>query len=255
MKAAAPILVVAALVLATHARSQGTVQNPVEPWSLDVGLNYVTGDFGFEQDTDVWLQMTTIHFEPDPLHLQLSVPFVSISGPASVIGTVGRPSTGRERGLGDVSFAATYKFTNPSSDISNLDFTARVKLPTADEDDGLGTGETDSSFEFSYRWMLGRFTPFATVGYRFLGSSAAYPLEDGFFTTAGVAAPIRERTVGGLALSWREQIVNGADDATEAMVFVSHRLDDRWKVQGFALSGFTDASPDFGVGGLLGYRF
>ncbi|HEY5552553.1 MAG TPA: hypothetical protein VIK52_11735 [Opitutaceae bacterium] len=254
MKLATLILCGASLVFSLPATAQAPLI-PDESWSLDVGLNYVTGDFGFEQDTDVWLQVTTIHFESQPLHIQASIPFVSISGPASVIGTVGRPSTGRERGLGDASFAATYKFTDTATGISDLDFTVRVKFPTADEDKGLGTGETDTNLEFNYHHSFRAFTPFATLGYRFLGSSATYPLEDGFYSTAGIAAPIDDRTVGGLALTWRERIVADADHATEAMIFISHQLDGRWKVQGFALSGFTDASPNFGAGGLVGYKF
>jgi hypothetical protein len=226
------------------------------PWDLDVGLNYVTGDYGLSQDTDVWVQTTTINYEQDVWHLSATVPLISITGPASVVGNVSRADTSTERGLGDITLAAAYKITNSGTGRSDFDFTTRVKLPTANEDKGLGTGKTDFNFELNYHHTIGRVTPFATLGYRFLGHSAAYPLKDGFYTTLGVATPIaQDGTTAGLALTWRERIVDGADNAEEAMVFLSHPLNTRWKLQGYALTGFTDASPNLGLGGLIGYKF
>jgi hypothetical protein len=39
------------------------------------------------------------------------------------------------------------------------------------------------------------------------------------------------------------------------MAFLSHRFDDRWNVQTYALTGFSQASPDFGGGFMLNYRY
>lgn len=246
------------LCVAGLARAQTTAPAPaaVYPWSVDVGLNYVTGDYGLSQDTDVWVQTTAISYEETNWRFNATVPLVSISGPASIVGDVGRGSTATERGLGDVTVAATYKFVQPETGFSDFDFTTRVKLPTANEDKGLGTGKTDVNLEVNYHHSLGTITPFATVGYRFLGHSNAYPLKDGVYATLGMAAPIsNDGSTAGVALTWREKIVDGADDATEAMVFASHPLNERWKLQGFALAGFTDASPKFGLGTSVGFKF
>lgn len=224
-------------------------------WEVDVGLNYLKGDFGFSRDTTLWMQATTIHYREDPVHFQVMVPVLSIEGPASIIGDVGRPMMARARGLGDVTISGTYKFADGLTGISNWDVTARMKIPTADEEKGLGTGETGSDFEVGYHRKLGAFTPFATIGYRVLGDSAIYQLQNGFYTTAGVAKPLSEETVGGVAVSWREKLTATSDNAMEAMIFLSHDLDAKWKLQGFALTGFTDASPDVGFGGLVGLRF
>lgn len=226
------------------------------PWNLDVGLNYVTGDYGLNRDTDVWVQTTSLGYEKNPWRFEATLPFISLSGPASVIGDVGRADTSTQRGAGDISVAATYQLVRADAGRGNIDFTARLKLPTADEDKGLGTGETDLNVEFNYSRNLGEVTPFATLGYRFLGRSPAYPLKDGFYTTMGLAAPVGTNgTTAGLALTWRAAIVEDADSATELMAFVSRRLDENWKIQGFVLTGFTDASPDFGLGALVGYKF
>lgn len=252
-----PLALCSLLCIGGVARAQTTA--PVAapyPWSVDVGLNYVTGDYGLNEDTDVWVQTTAITYEQAAWRFNATVPLVSISGPASIVGDVGRGTTATERGLGDVTLAGTYQFIQPETGFADFDFTTRVKLPTANEDKGLGTGKTDVNLEVNYHHNLGTVTPFATIGYRFLGHSAAYPLKDGFYTTLGLAAPISDGgSTAGLALTWRERIVDGADHATEAMAFLSHPLDARWKLQGYALAGFTDASPNFGGGGLVGYKF
>jgi hypothetical protein len=245
----------ALLCLAGVAPAQTVAPAPT-PWDLDVGLTYVTGDYGLSQDTDVWVQTSTINYAADAWHFSATVPLLSISGPASVVGNVGRADTSTERGLGDITLAAAYKIIDSGTGVSDFDFTTRVKLPTANEDKGLGTGKTDVNFELNYHHSLGRVTPFATLGYRFMGHSAAYPLKDGFYTTLGLAAPIaQDGTTAGLALTWRQRIVDGADNAEEAMVFLSHPFNARWKMQAYTLAGFTDASPNFGLGGLVGYKF
>lgn len=241
------------LALGITARAQTTA--PL-PWEVSGGLTYVTGDYGLNADTDVWVQTTSITYQQDAWKFTGTVPIVSLSGPASVVGEVGRPGSSSETGLGDVTLAATYSFINPETKTANFDFTTRLKLPTADEAKGLGTGKADVNFELNYRHPVGRVTPFATLGYRIVGSSAAYPLKNGVYTTAGVAAPVStDGTVAGLALTWREKIVSYSDDSFEAMAFISHPLSERLKLQAFVLRGFTDASPNLGLGAQVGYRF
>ena len=197
-------LLFAFVTIAAAQTTLPTVAIEPNPWRLDIGLNYVTGDYGLSQSTDVWLQTNTISHEQDAWRFDLMVPFISVTGPASVIGSVSRGSTATERGLGDMTVAATYKFFNPGTEVSDFDLTVRFKLPTADDSKGLGTGRTDTNFEVNYHHSLGTVTPFATAGYRFLGRSTAYPLQDGFYTTLGLAAPIADgSTTSGLALTWR----------------------------------------------------
>lgn len=229
---------------------------PPRPWEVSAGLTYVTGDYGLNADTDVWVQTTSLSHDQDAWKFTATVPVIRLSGPSSIIGDVGRPGTSSVTGLGDVSVAAAYKIIDPATGTSDFDFTTRLKLPTADENKGLGTGETDVNLELNYHRTAGATTPFATLGYRFLGSSPAYPLRDGFYATVGVAAPLTtEGTVGGLAFTWREKIVANSEDALEAMAFISHALSERTKLQTFVLTGFSDASPNFGIGAQLGYKF
>jgi hypothetical protein len=52
-----------------------------------------------------------------------------------------------------------------------------VKFPTASRGEGLGTGKFDFGLESDFFWAAGKFTPFAMIGYRFLGSPPGTDLQ------------------------------------------------------------------------------
>lgn len=259
------LLALAFFALPVVAVAQDDTTTPVTPaapelsWRADASFNYSRGDYGLADDTEVYLALLNLVHDTASWRFQAGIPVLHIEGPAVVVGGgagVGsRPPGSSETGLGDVTLSGTYKFGPLSPAAIETDFTAQVKLPTADEDRGLGTGKTDVYLQFDVRKTYGRFTPFATVGYRFLGTSATYPLKDGLFASLGVATPVTDQTTAGLSFSWREKIVSGGDDSADAMVFAQHTLNTRWSALVYVLAGFTDASPDFGAGTGVSYKF
>lgn len=252
-----------ALATALALSAFGQPATPAEPatWHFDTGLHYSRGDYGFTDDTEVVIGLLTATVDTARWRLQALVPVVNISGPATVVGGAGqggsapgRPTTASETGLGDVTAGAAYKFGPVFGDTS-LDLGAQVKLPTADEDKGLGTGKADTYVQADLRRTVGSYTPFTTVGYRFLGHSARYPLRDGFYASIGFVNTLTVSTSVGGSFTWRQRLVRGGDHSAEVLGFFLRSLGDRWRVQGYALAGFTDASPDFGAGLSLGCRF
>jgi hypothetical protein len=224
-------------------------------WTIGTGANYSRGDYGFGTDTEVFSAPLNLGYENGSWLLRASIPWINIEGPAvSAGGGVPRPTTNSESGLGDVYASATYRFGETLGPVS-LAFTGRVKFPTADEAKGLGTGETDFYGQFDFYRTFDNVTPFASLGYRVLGDSLLYQLEDGFFASAGSHFRVSAATVWTLALNWSERYVAGGEAATDAMVSFTHDLDTRWQVSGYFLKGFTDASPDHGAGLQVSYRF
>ncbi|HVU23209.1 MAG TPA: hypothetical protein VHE13_03725 [Opitutus sp.] len=265
-----PLLFAAQVALAA-APAQDTTNPPVPPPTaaikLGTGFDYSSGDYGFSQNTEVFAIPVNFAYEEQRWALRATWPFLTIKGPATIVagsatsspgttstGAPGRPVTGSESGLGDLQVSATYHF-HPVPGELNFDLTGRLKLPTADEDKGLGTGKTDFYAQADIYQAFDRFVPFATLGYRFLGRSTFYPLKDGPYTSAGVSYRMTATTVVGGAFDWRSKIVVGAQDATDALGFVSTNLSDRLNLLGYALVGFNEAAPDYGLGGSVTYKF
>lgn len=228
---------------------------------VSTGFDYTSGDYGGGSDTELLVIPVTGSYAVDRWTFKATIPYVRVSGPADVVpelGPIGRPGIrpggGTASGLGDITLGATYAaLTEP--DLPNVDLTAKVKLGTADDDKGLGTGESDLMFQADVHQTIGRWTPFGTLGYRFLGDPNGVDLKDGFYLAGGASYQLDEKTDVGALLDWRQRVVSGIDDVAELVGFVGRKLDEQWKAQGYVLGGLTDASPDYGVGGRISYQF
>lgn len=247
--------------LPSRLAAQTTVEEPATIFKAGIGFDYSKGDYGFTGDTEVFSSSLNVTAENSEWLLRAVIPYVSVKGPASIVGGAGpvfaapaRPTRSYQRGLGDIVTSATYH-AHPSADGLNVDLTGRVKFPTSDEAKGLGTGETDFYAQTELYRRYGNITPFLTVGYRFMGDSPLYQLEDGAYASAGSMFRTGESTSVGASLEWRSRIVVGGEDAFEGAFFVTHNPNDRWNLIGYVLKGFSDASPDIGLGGLISYRF
>jgi hypothetical protein len=266
---------------------------PVNSVQVGTGFDYSRGSYGFAEDTEVFSVPLLLTYNVEKWVLRASVPYLKIEGPADAVGTSGasggagggggssgglggivpglpgstpagstpagvstpaRPISNSESGIGDVMLGAT-RMLGPVIGPVQVDLTARVKLPTADEDKGLGTGETDYYAQTDFYYAGERFIPFATLGYRFMTDSDRYELKNGAYASVGSAYRLGDATRAGASFDWRQKIVEGGDDATEVSVFVAHDFNARWNLILYALTGFTDASPDFGAGGSVSCRF
>lgn len=250
------LLLSAFLAAAGLASAQTAVTTPMSSTSLGTGFDYSRGDYGFATDTEVLSVPLNLGYERGPWLLSASLSWLNVKGPATIVGGGGapRPVTSSESGFGDIYGGATYQFGSVGG-VVDMSATARVKLPTADEDRGLGTGEADYYGELTFYRTFSSVTPFVTLGYRVLGDNATYDLRDGAYASGGAHFRLSAATVVSALFSWRRPIVAGGDEAREAMIMVSHDFAERWRVTAYALKGFTDASPDFGTGLAASWRF
>jgi hypothetical protein len=227
---------------------------------LGSGFNYSRGDYGFSQDTELWSVPLNLSYDIPRWALKSSFSYLTVKGPANVAtGTTpspgpARPTSAKQSGLGDTSLSATYH-ANPVPGELNVDFTARVKLPTGDDDKGLGTGETDYYLQTDVNQTFGKVTLIATAGYRFMGSNEVTRLKDGLYAMAGAAYRLTDKTVAGAAYDWHSKIIEGSDNAHNLLAFVATNPNDRWNLLAYGLMGFNDASPEIALGGLATFKF
>jgi hypothetical protein len=136
-----------------------------------------------------------------------------------------------------------------------LDVGAKVKLGTGDQAKGLGTGKNDLSLQADIFKVIGASAAFATIGHRWYGSPAGVKLRDVYYGSVGISHRVSSPTSIGLAYDFRPRISATGGTVSEMSAFVAHRLSQDWKVQFYAVTGFSTGSPDFGAGALLSYSF
>jgi len=230
---------------------------------LSTGVNYTSGDYGGDVDIeDVYIPVTA-SASYGRFGFRLTVPYLSVNAPAGTIitGPGGQPVPGSgerttESGLGDVIGSVTLYDVIYNRDLGiALDITGRIKFATADEDKGLGTGESDYSLQADIYKYFGDFTLLGTAGYKLRGDPAGVDLENTVFGSVGGIYRFTQATRAGLIFDYREASFASSDSIRELTAFVSRPINDEWRVQLYALTGFSDSSPDFGGGVLIKRAF
>jgi hypothetical protein len=233
-----------------------TLSEPAPAFTVASGLDYSRGDYGFPTDTEVLSFPLDLGYESGSWIWRANLSHLRIKGPAAIVGdgAAARPTANSESGVGDIYLSGTYR-TGPVLGGFSLDPTVRVKLPTASESRGLGTGESDVYGQLDAYRTIGDVTPFASVGYRVLGDNATYQLSDGMYASGGAHFRTSPSTIVTTSVSWGQRMVAGGSNTSDAMIAVTHDVDARWRVMGYALKGFTNASPDIGAGVRVTCRF
>jgi hypothetical protein len=257
----AVLLGVGALAAVRADTNEAVATTPFSQWTLSTGFDYTTGKYGQPSSTDILTIPVIGRYDYDLWTFKLIVPWTRISGPADVVQDIGlirrgasRPTRQTESGLGDVVAVATRNVLNESDAVS-LDLTGKIKFGTANRNQGLGTGENDYSLQADVYKVIEDFTPFATLGYRILGSPPGLSLNNVWFASFGTTYRMTAPTAVGVALDLQEKSSDTVEDVSELTAFITHELDRHWKLQGYVLTGFTHSSPDFGIGGIVSHAF
>ena len=239
-------------------------------WTAGTGIHYSSGDYGTSATTTILAIPFSARYERGPWTLRASVSYLEISGPNSVIPGVGAvansnprrrgggtaaTSQGSASGLGDVVTSATYEAYYDRATQFGVDLTGRLKLATADPNQGLGTGANDVAALLDVFKTLDRLTLFAGAGYYMLGSSSYIHLHSVWGGSLGGSYRIDERDSAGLTYDARRRASPASSPQRELTAFYARWLDRAWKAQVYALSGFSNGSPDWGAGLSLAYSF
>jgi Putative MetA-pathway of phenol degradation len=234
-----------------------------EGLSLGTGFDYSSGKYTGTEKTEILYVPFFARYETGPAVLKLTVPYIRITGPGNVVGAgadrVTLPGAGgprrTESGLGDIVASAFYNVLSERSAPVGVDLGVKVKLGTADDTKGLGTGKNDYSLQADFFKTLDANTLFASLGHRWYGDPPGVNLKNVFYGSLGVTHRLSAETSAGVAYDFRPAIIAGGGRISELTAFWSQRLSRDWKLQPYALVGFGKASPDYGIGALITYSY
>ena len=247
-------------------------------FSLSAGADYSSGKYGTDTTTDIWSVPVAAAYQTDRWTFKLTVPYINISGAGNVIPGVGKVNNGNPKGrgrgngggttpapgtaasgsasgLGDITASAGYELFGSADRTFGLDLTGKVKFGTADENKGLGTGKNDYGLSLDTYKVSGDWTAFGGVGWMKYGSSQYIQLKNGFNANIGADYKLGASDNIGAYYYYRERIADTGAAQSEIAAYWNHKFNDSLRVQAYALAGFADGSPDYGVGASLKYSF
>jgi hypothetical protein len=246
--------VLPALLLATAAfAAEGEL-------SAGAGLEYTRGDYGTGSETKILSIPFMARYDTEAWRLKLTVPYLRITGQGDVIPGVGRTNRGQrgertESGIGDSVLAGSYSLINDAPSKFGLDLTAKLKLPTGDQDRGLGTGSLDKTLQAEAFKSIERLTVFGTLGYTVFGDSDVVDLKNGYLYEVGASTRLDATDSVGASLYGRQPVVEGGPPQRELTLFWNRRVQKAQRLQAYFLLGLADGSPDVGVGASALFSF
>jgi len=231
-------------------------------FSVSAGFDYSTGTYGSSSDTRIWYYPLMAKYEADALTLKLTVPYLKITGPSNVVAVGGQPiqvgatgATRTESGLGDVIGAASYSLLDNRASGLPIALTAKITFATADDAKGLGTGENDYALQSEVTKILGQHSVFGTLGRKKYGDPPGVDFQDPWYISLGAAYKASPAMTAGLSYDFRERVLASSSEVSEVTAFVSYKVTSTTKLQTYLVKGFSDGSPDWGAGIVLGASF
>ncbi len=226
-------------------------------WQYGLSFSYLTGGYGEDDDTDIFYTAATVKRYLKKGDVTLTVPYVDISadGVTFVDGTAESVADGGGgSGLGDIILKGRYYAIEQDGLLPFIDLVGSVKFPTADEDEGLGTGEFDFTFlvELVRRLKNDAWIVLGEFGYTFVGEPSGYDVENRWIYSVGLGYELNPKVTLSGYLDGRTAIIEGHDDPLSILLIGEYKYRPDLRLDALLEMGMNDGAPDLGV--TLGLR-
>lgn len=251
-----------ALLAAVSFLTLGATAHAQTRLTFSTGVDYSSGDYGTEEETEVIAVPFSVRLSVNDWAFRVSAPYLQVTGPADIdelsdgsgsVTPIVREGT--VRGIGDTTVAVEKAFRRIGGSSAYVEIAASARLPTGDEDKGLGIGATDYTLNTEIGVNTRGGGAYISGGYRFLGERDGVERRDNA-AQAGIGGwlPAGDRVRVGAYANWREASIEGNEDPATAGVYVTVRASERLRVAFTASGGLTDASADYSTGIRFSWR-
>ena len=240
----------------------GPASGEVEQFKFSTGFDYSSGKYDDDKRTTILYVPYRVGYQRGNYTGQIAVSWLSIDGPGTVVGGgeggVVLPGqegdTSRESGVGDTWLSLAYEIDRFPYELGYLEVTGKLKIPTADEDKGLGTGEVDYKLQFDYMYSIDRLTPLVTAAYTIKGDPDEGNLDNVFYFSAGADWRQNSTVNVGATLDYQQASVSGVEDPLDFFSYLSYKYSPVITLTPYLYIGLSKGSPDMGGGIQLTYK-
>lgn len=224
-------------------------------WQAGLSLSWQSGDYGEPEDTDLLYIPVSVKRYFERGTISMSVPYLDLSteGFATVIdGAVQNVGEGGSRetgsGLGDIVLRGLFEAKEQEDGWPFIDLTTKLKVPTGDEEKGLGTGEADIGFGVELTRVLDHgFYLMSELGYTFIGEPSGFRLQDRWSYAIGAGRQATRQLQLTAMLDGRTSLTPGNDDPLSLLLFGTWKESDALLLDAMFEFGLNDGSPELGI--------
>ena len=188
----------------------------------------------------------------------------NVSGKDRVCGTTTR-TVGQKvttTGIGDVILRGRYYLVEEQDYVPLIAVTARLKLPTANASQGLGTGEFDHGYGVEISKLIGTsWLVFFDGGYNFIGDPdrgdglGTLGLRNQYWYDVGTGYYLTKDLLTSVYFEEYRALVPGLPNARDVFFSSNYRLSPAWRLNGGVAVGLSNGAPDYVVSLGTSYRF
>ena len=204
----------------------------------------LSGDFGTSVDSDLYSFQVVGGLLSSNYDVSVSMPYL-----------IQKDDPGyRVEGLGDVSVLIGHTLLPKQADGISVDGSLMLKLPTADESKGLGTGEFDFGLILDINHQWSSFSGSLRAGFVNIGDTAVNSYNNS--SLYGTSFFWMDGHFGNyLSLEGRTATIDHVANPLELQIGTFYALNANYMLTANALIGLSNSSPDFGVNAGLRYWF
>ena len=202
---------------------------------VDLTLGHSRGDFNSAQNTELSQLQITYGQVMEHYDFSIVLPYLFLSD-----------NLGNESGMGDTTLRIGTSLKGKNSGTDNLYASIAIKLPTANDSKGLGTGEADLGGFLTYTHDLKKMSLSVLGGYIVTGDSLFQRYENIFVYGVGLSNIVTPWYYYA-SLDGRQATLIADNPSLELSAGFFYQLnpDQFVKMEGFA--GLSNSSPDMGA--------
>ena len=203
---------------------------------ISMDADFKTGKFGTAFRTDLYSINLSAGYFSHEFIASITLPYHSLK----------TDTVGEVDGTGDILLHIGRNFTPGSSRSITINTTLAIKLPTADETIGLGTGEADIGVLFHVSRNWGSFSGSLGFGYTRTGDSDTVNYNDIFNYSISLYKNFQRLGIY-TSLEQSESIINDTDDPAALYLGGFYFITSDVSIITDTFIGLNDGSPDYGV--------
>jgi hypothetical protein len=239
-------------------------------FSVGIGLDYATGDYGTDKTTDSWAVPFVVDYYPTKeLDFELVIPYIHQSNSNTIYANGMRYSMRRtsmmqrpsfnlnesQSGLGDMTLTMGYALLPETQTRPLVRPVLYLQFPTGDENKGLGTGEFAAGPGLGFSKWINNWNVFGEGRYIFQGSNSDIGLKDYGTLEGEVGYLVGSNFFPSFDLWYASAPADDSSDMVVAKLKAKYRISEEWHAEGYLATGLTNSTADFGLGASIFYSF
>ena len=259
---------------------------PDYTWQAGVTPTYTSGKYGTDTRTNIFYLPFSIKRLFRDGDLTFIIPYVSIEGTGAVrlvggvptrtskasgngnntssggagkgkkVADVPQATPSRSSGVGDLILRGRYYVVEETMTVPLIALTARIKMPTADADAGLGTGEFDEGVGVEFTKKLSdRWTGFVDGGYTFIGDPEGVEFRNQWWYDFGAGYDVNKNLNLSVYYEEYRALVTTVSNARDLLFAALFKPTSALRCTGALTVGLSSGAPNYGLTGGLSYRF